>query len=50
MRRIGQEAALVLVGLGIVLIFVLGLILGAKVERAAANLNARQAAAERITR
>ncbi|MEN6560888.1 MAG: hypothetical protein ABFD52_08955 [Acidobacteriota bacterium] len=50
MRRSKREPALVLVGLGIILVFALGLVLGAKVERAAANLNARQIAGERIVR
>jgi len=50
MRRIEREPALVLVGLGVILIFALGLVLGARVERAAADLKTRQISVERITR
>lgn len=50
MKRIERDPLMVLVGLGIILIFALGLVLGAKVERAASHFRARQIAAERIDR
>ena len=50
MKQTDRNAALVLVGLGFLLVFALGLILGTKVERAAADLKARQIAVVRIAR
>lgn len=49
MKNIDFKAGLAaLVGLALILIFALGLILGAKVERGVADLKARQAAIARV--
>ncbi len=44
MKRTNRNVAYVLAGLGYVLVFALGLFLGAKVERGVGDLKARQIA------
>ncbi len=50
MKQPDRDAAYVLIGLGLFVAFALTLILGAKIERGAADLRARQIAAERSDR